>query len=129
MILCLKTDSQETYIGLWDNQTEIVWRKWESGRELSNQLLGEIETLLKTVQLRFEDLTGVIIYEGPGSYTGLRIGFSVANALGYSLNIPVMQESGEDWIMKGLKKYERKSEFIPVSPVYGGQIHITKPKK
>lgn len=34
-------------------------------------------------------LTGIEVEIGPGSFTGLRVGVSVANALGFSLNIPV----------------------------------------
>lgn len=36
-----------------------------------------------------KDLTAIEVETGPGSFTGLRIGVSVGNALGYSLNIPV----------------------------------------
>lgn len=35
------------------------------------------------------DLTEIEVNEGPGSYTGLRVGASVAQALGFALNIPV----------------------------------------
>ena len=39
--------------------------------------------------MEFKDLKEVEVEIGPGSFTGLRVGVSVANALGYSLNIPV----------------------------------------
>lgn len=55
----------------------------------SQVLLPMIEKMLEKNKLEFKDLTAVEVETGPGSYTGLKVGVSVANALGYSLNIPV----------------------------------------
>ncbi len=55
----------------------------------SQVLLPMIEKLLSKNRLEFKDLTAIEVETGPGSYTGLKVGVSVANALGYSLNIPV----------------------------------------
>lgn len=55
----------------------------------SQVLLPLILKLLKHRMLDFSDLEGVEVEEGPGSFTGLRVGVSVANALGFALNIPV----------------------------------------
>jgi tRNA threonylcarbamoyladenosine biosynthesis protein TsaB len=48
-----------------------------------------IDKLLKKQKLNFYDLEEIEVFVGPGSYTGLRVGVSIANALGYLLNIPV----------------------------------------
>lgn len=62
----------------------------ESHNEFGSQiLLPLIEKLLKKNSLEFKDLSGIEVKTGPGSYTGLKVGVSVANALGYSLKIPV----------------------------------------
>ncbi len=50
----------------------------------------------KGVHSKFEFLEGIEVETGPGSFTGLRVGVSVANALGYSLNIPVNGKKIED---------------------------------
>lgn len=55
----------------------------------SQVLLNLITEILKENNLEFTDLTGIEVEKGPGSYTGLKVGASVANALGFSLNIPV----------------------------------------
>ncbi len=55
----------------------------------SQVLLELIEKALKEVKLDFEDLNEVMVNPGPGSYTGLKVGASVAQALGLALNIPV----------------------------------------
>lgn len=55
----------------------------------SQVLLPLIEKLLNQNNLEYKDLIGIEVTTGPGSFTGLRVGVSVANALGYSLGIPV----------------------------------------
>ena len=55
----------------------------------SQVLLPLIEKLLKSNKLEFSDLKGIEVATGPGSFTGIKVGVSVANALGYSLGIPV----------------------------------------
>lgn len=51
-------------------------------------LLSETDALLRAAGLRREDLRGVIVGTGPGSYTGLRIACAAAGALAYALRIP-----------------------------------------
>jgi len=47
-----------------------------------------IDSLMKDASLKPSDLNGVLCMGGPGSFTGLRIGFSIAKALALSLSIP-----------------------------------------
>jgi len=51
-------------------------------------LLSETDALLRAAGLRREDVRGVIVGTGPGSYTGLRIACAAAGALAYALRIP-----------------------------------------
>jgi len=48
-----------------------------------------IDKLLKKHGLEIKDVTQIKVNLGPGSFTGVRVGASVANALGFSLKIPV----------------------------------------
>lgn len=61
----------------------------------SQVLLNLITDILKENNLAFSDLSGIEVETGPGSYTGLKVGASVANALGFSLNIPVNNKKME----------------------------------
>ncbi len=61
----------------------------------SQVLLPLIEKLLKSQKLEFKDLEGIEVDKGPGSFTGLRVGVSVANALGFALSIPVNEKKIE----------------------------------
>ncbi len=55
----------------------------------SQVLLPLIMKLLQTTNCKLQTLTGIEVEKGPGSFVGLRVGVSVANALGFSLGIPV----------------------------------------
>lgn len=129
MYLLLRADNPDVYIGLWDGSSEKVGRSWQAGRELSNQILAEIQSDCDKIAINFSDIQGIIVYEGPGSFTGLRISISVANTLGYSNSIPVIGVSGDNWQKLGLSKIKHVKYFKPISPIYGGDVYTTKPKK
>ncbi len=116
MILSLKTSEPEAELALLDGDKELASKRWLAGRELSRTLLGEIEALLKSRGAGWSDLTGVVIFPGPGSFTGLRIGFSVANAIAYAQDIQISADGGKNW------------QAAPVLPHYGAPAKITLPK-
>jgi tRNA threonylcarbamoyladenosine biosynthesis protein TsaB len=55
----------------------------------SQMVLPLIEELLHEHALHLSDIKEIIVSLGPGSFTGLRVGVSIANALGYMLDVPV----------------------------------------
>ena len=62
----------------------------------SQVLLSLITAILDKNSLTYQDLEGISLERGPGSYTGIRVGAAVANALGFSLSIPVNGKKIED---------------------------------
>ena len=58
-------------------------------KKVSEALVAEIENLLNSASKSYKDLTKIIVINGPGSFTGVRTGVTVAKVLGLSLNIPV----------------------------------------
>ncbi|MBU0648151.1 tRNA (adenosine(37)-N6)-threonylcarbamoyltransferase complex dimerization subunit type 1 TsaB [Patescibacteria group bacterium] len=80
------------------NISSIAWGKysqvWEGGRNQSKDLLPKIEKLRKKTGGLWRDLTGVVVINGPGSYTGIRIGVSVANTVGMLMDVPVKGVDG-----------------------------------
>ena len=60
----------------------------DAGLRHSELVMDSIDMLLKKAGIKPENLSGVVCMGGPGSFTGLRIGFSTAKGLALSLNIP-----------------------------------------
>ncbi|HMK06013.1 MAG TPA: tRNA (adenosine(37)-N6)-threonylcarbamoyltransferase complex dimerization subunit type 1 TsaB [Flavobacterium sp.] len=62
----------------------------EQGYSHAEKLHVFIEDVLRESQLSFKDLDAIAVSQGPGSYTGLRIGVSAAKGLCFALNIPLI---------------------------------------
>lgn len=130
MILALKAASMECEISLIDVAGKSVDKElWQSGRELSDGLMSNIEALLKRNKVSFDNLSGIVVYEGPGSFTSLRIGLMVANTIAYAQQIPIVGTTSDNWVMLALKKLETAKVGDYVMPAYGADANITKPKK
>ena len=89
VILSINTsDNKEIILKLTINGKEkIIREKIERGK--SQLVLLLIEKILMENEKQLSDMTDIIVHIGPGSFTGLRVGISIANALAYSLHIPV----------------------------------------
>ena len=62
----------------------------EAGYSHSEKLHVFIEECLKDSKLIFNDLSAIAVSQGPGSYTGLRIGVSAAKGLCFALDLPLI---------------------------------------
>lgn len=129
LILTIRTDKPEAEIGLFDGATKLTYEIWQAHRELSNTILRKIEDLLKGQNKTLKDVQGIAVFQGPGSFTGLRIGLTVANTLAYALEVPVVGAMGQDWAARGVKRLEAGDRDQIALPEYGAPVHITQQKK
>lgn len=90
-VLGIDTAQAETVIGLNDKVVS-----WVSERNQSKELLPAIDKLIRAQKLIPQKLRGVVANIGPGSFTGLRVGLTVANGFGYALKIPLVGMSEFD---------------------------------
>lgn len=103
--------------------------EWEANRELANGLLGFLQTELEKNQKTWQDIDGIGVFQGPGSFTGLRIGITVLNTMADALNTPIVGAMSENWQKLAIEKlHAGKNEKI-VLPFYGSEANITKPRK
>ena len=112
-----------------EDEDKIFEKEWLADRGLSKGLLRFLEDFLKENHLSFWDVEGLVIFKGPGSYTGLRIGITVFNTYSDTIKIPIVGETGEDWFLKGVKRLERGENDKVVMPKYLAPAHITKQRK
>lgn len=129
MILTIHASGVETILELFASDgTTSNSDKWDSGRALSDELIQHILMLFQNSNTTLNDLKGIIIFSGPGSFTSLRIGHSVANALADGLTIPVVGTAGENWIIDGITELNTSNTKESALPFYGAEANITKPK-
>jgi tRNA threonylcarbamoyladenosine biosynthesis protein TsaB len=128
LTVTIKTDQPEAELGLFDNNKQLGYVKWPAHRELAETIHSQLFGLLKKAGKDINQVGSIICFQGPGSYTGLRIGLSVANALSYSLKIPVAACRGENWVKTGLERLNNHQNDSIAIPFYGGEIYVTLPK-
>ncbi len=78
------SDSERIIVGVDDERFETQARE-----EKSQRLLPFIDEILRKKGKSLEDIKAIEVSTGPGSFTGLRVGLSVANTLGFALGVPV----------------------------------------
>lgn len=128
MILLLDTSDGLCKLAIMSGST-IINSEWQADRQLAKGLLVFIQTELEKQSLSVKDCTGIGVFKGPGSFTGLRIGLTVANTLADALSVPIVGETGDDWRNKAIVRLHDTQNDRIVLPDYGGEAHITKPRK
>lgn len=91
MILHINTQDQKTVRVSLKKDGKVV-KSLSEENEYGSQVL--LPLIIKLCDLK--TLKGIEVATGPGSFTGIRVGVSVANALGFSLGIPVNGKKIED---------------------------------
>jgi len=90
-ILNIETSTKNCSVSIAkDGETLVCNEIAEEGYSHAERLHVFIEASLKEVGIAFSDITAIAVSQGPGSYTGLRIGVSSAKGLCYALGIPLI---------------------------------------
>jgi len=73
----------------------------------AEKLQSFINQAARAAKIKLKDLDAVAVSEGPGSYTGLRIGVATAKGLCYALDIPLISISTLESLARQIYAYER----------------------
>lgn len=110
MKLYLDTSTPETILRLDDKEYRYAF-----ANDLAEKLLSFVQDKLAKNNKSFRDITEITFMSGPGSFTGLRIGASIVNALASELNVPL---------------YDHHNQRRPIIiPNYGRPANISTPRK
>lgn len=87
-MICLFIDTSyhNLIIGLYKGLKEIYYCIQKNDNQLSTCLLPLLEEALKSTNLKASDIDKIFVVNGPGSFTGIRIGVATAKTLGWSLS-------------------------------------------
>lgn len=125
MIIAIKTDTPVAELVLVRAANDTVTHTWHADRNLARDLLAVCDEFLRRHAVTWHDLTGIVVYRGPGSFTGLRIGITVANTIAYAHHLPVVGTDSDDWLVAGCRRLELGDDDQQVTPLYGAEPRVT----
>lgn len=79
--LCMDSAYKNLVLGLYKDSTLLKGISIEAFKKQSETIFVELNQLLEDTQLDYADIDRVIITDGPGSYTGIRIAMTIAKVL------------------------------------------------
>jgi tRNA threonylcarbamoyladenosine biosynthesis protein TsaB len=88
-VLSIDTSNYVLGIGLLDGETVLGEYISNIKKNHSVRVMPAIQTLMEECSVKPGDLTKIVVAEGPGSYTGVRIGVTIAKTMAWTLNIPL----------------------------------------
>jgi tRNA threonylcarbamoyladenosine biosynthesis protein TsaB len=89
MLLAIDTATDHASVALGPTGTEVLEENLTGSRRHAAALLPMIQTLLRRAGASLDDVKGIVLSDGPGSFTGLRVGASVAKALVQARSLPL----------------------------------------
>jgi tRNA threonylcarbamoyladenosine biosynthesis protein TsaB len=102
MILCIETATGVCSVALCHNGKTIALKEDSEGRSHATRLTPLISEALASASVNVSSLDAIAVSKGPGSYTGLRIGVSVAKGIAYALKKPLIGISTLEAMCYGL---------------------------
>jgi len=112
MILAIDTATRWIGIALLHEAQVVYTAGWISNQTQTVECAAAIEKALASQKITPEELTGVVVAIGPGSYTGLRIGLSIAKGLVLAHNTPLIPVPTFDILALSVPFDPRPAVFI-----------------
>lgn len=87
--LLLDSSNTSLSVGIESNGKLLDYVSYEAWQEQSEHMIPEIDNLLTKNHISRDDIKGIVVSIGPGSYTGVRISLTIAKVMALALNIPI----------------------------------------
>ncbi len=104
ILVAIDTSSDMSGVALWGDTGLIAQTQWQSGRRHSEQVLAQLDALCRLCDITPTMITHVAASVGPGSWSGIRVGISIAKGLAIANDIPIVAVSALDvlaWPWRG----------------------------
>ncbi|MFT8323057.1 MAG: tRNA (adenosine(37)-N6)-threonylcarbamoyltransferase complex dimerization subunit type 1 TsaB [Bacillus sp. (in: firmicutes)] len=121
-VLAIDTSNFVLGISILDNGKVIGEYITNLKKNHSIRAMPAIEQLMKECEIEPKELTKIVVARGPGSYTGVRIGVTIAKTLAWTLNIPLVGVSSLEVLAVSVGKYF-EGNVVPLFDARRGQIY------
>lgn len=125
LFLVLDTSTKNCAVAIAENNTVLSQKIVEDTQSHAKLLPTLIKEALEEVSLKIQDIDTLIVSEGPGSYTGLRIGFATAKAIAYTLNKPILFVDALEALAVEManRTKEKNAYYIATMPSRKGELY------
>jgi tRNA threonylcarbamoyladenosine biosynthesis protein TsaB len=89
-LLAIDTATDVASVAVGSAEHVAAVRSVRGARQQSAQIVPLIQQVLTVAKLRVEQITGIVIGDGPGSFTGLRIGWAAAKGIAHERELPLI---------------------------------------
>ena len=111
-VLAIDTSNKTLSVAIVKDEGTIVEQTVPDTLQHSVKLMPAIQEVLQESQVSMQELTGIIVAKGPGSYTGLRIGVTVAKTLAKTLRIPLKAVSSLQAIVANVVEVVPEGTYV-----------------
>lgn len=138
MILFINTCIEKKIILAIKDTGKILSKEYEIKNRQAENMVASLDDFFVFFKKKIDDLKGVIVANGNGKFTSLRVGISTANAISYALNIPIADVrfelkfsciNLEEVFLIYEKKKDKKLKYGYINPFYNKEPNITCSKK
>lgn len=121
LTVAINSATQETSVALTGDGKLMVEKSWMSNRDEAEKILPGIASLLKKAGKTWKDVEEVFVVTGPGPFTGLRVGVTIANTLAMSVKCRIKTANIFQYLLTRVPKKLRSKSAILVK---GGGDHF-----
>ena len=88
-------------VAIIENEELVYIYDSADGHDTSGKMMPVLAQAFEKANLKPQDINKIFVVTGPGSFTGIRVGLTVAKTMAYSLNIPIVPISSLEVMVSG----------------------------
>ncbi len=112
LLLCIETATEVCSVALAQDEHLLSLQETHQAFQHASQLTNLIAKCLDASIYTIRDLSAIAVSSGPGSYTGLRVGWSTAKGIAYALQIPLIAVDTLQALADGARRVRKKEEEL-----------------
>lgn len=114
-------DTSSSYVNIYiiKGTSVLVSKSYHTLKDMANSIMPLIRESFNEVDFKVNDIDKIFVTVGPGSFTGVRVGITVAKTISWSLNIPVYPISALEYLASIDTTYNK---IIPIIDARRGNV-------